>query len=463
MKSSLLISGLSLIFSLFVSTGYSFSTIPPLHWKAGVARVNITPQQPMWMAGYAFRNHPSEGKRTDLWAKALVLEDVNGKRVAFVSMDLAAISKSIVEDVKHRAEKEFKLKEDQIILNVSHTHTGPATGEGRELDDLNKEKVKRYTAELKDKIVAIIGTALNQLQPANVSTGNGVVRFQVNRRNNNEDKLSEQTSLNGPNDYAVPVIRVSDRDDRIFAILFGYACHNTVLNDYKWSGDYAGFAQMELEKLYPGATALFFQGAGGDQNPLPRRREGLAEQYGKELASAVERSLNYETKPVSGGIVTNYKEIELHFAKDPPTKEELTKLIDEDKLPGYQLAEVRSLLKTLNEGGNLMTSYPYPIQVWKIGEQLIFALGGEITIGYAINLKQIFGNDTFVFGYSNGVMGYIPTTTMFHEGDYEVMSSPMFNTPWRFDIEANIMSNITNLAVEAGIKTNSKIGEKFRY
>ena len=69
------------------------------------------------------------------------------------------------------------------------------------------------------------------------------------------------------------------------------------MGNYKWSGDYAGFAQIELEKLYPGSVALFYQGAGADQNPLPRRTPELAIQYGKELAVAVERviseNLNY--------------------------------------------------------------------------------------------------------------------------------------------------------------------------
>ncbi|MHC4567864.1 MAG: neutral/alkaline non-lysosomal ceramidase N-terminal domain-containing protein, partial [Planctomycetota bacterium] len=44
-------------------------------WKAGVASVVITPEKSMWMAGYAARKAPSEGKVHDLWAKALALED----------------------------------------------------------------------------------------------------------------------------------------------------------------------------------------------------------------------------------------------------------------------------------------------------------------------------------------------------------------------------------------------------
>ena len=42
-------------------------------WKAGLAKVVITPEKPIWMSGYASRNKPSEGKIHDLYAKALAL------------------------------------------------------------------------------------------------------------------------------------------------------------------------------------------------------------------------------------------------------------------------------------------------------------------------------------------------------------------------------------------------------
>ena len=98
------------------------------------------------------------------------------------------------------------------------------------------------------------------MKPVRLFSGNGVTRFPVNRRNNHEATLNPQTELKGPNDYAVPVIQVVDQSGSIVAITFGYACHNTVLSGYQWSGDYAGYAQVELEKAFPGTTALFFQG-----------------------------------------------------------------------------------------------------------------------------------------------------------------------------------------------------------
>ena len=55
------------------------SAVAQESWRAGVASHNITPHKLMWMAGYASRDRPAEGKLSDLWAKALVLEDQNGQ------------------------------------------------------------------------------------------------------------------------------------------------------------------------------------------------------------------------------------------------------------------------------------------------------------------------------------------------------------------------------------------------
>ena len=94
-------------------------------------------------------------------------------------------------------------------------------------------------------------------------------------------------------DHRVPVLRIAGDDGKPIAILFGYACHNTTLtgDTYSISGDYAGFAQADLEQAYPGATALFLQLCAGDQNPNPRGTEEYAHQHGRTLADEVRRVL----------------------------------------------------------------------------------------------------------------------------------------------------------------------------
>src|SRR5690606_5603497 len=114
-----------------------------------------------------------------------------------------------------------------------------------------------------NKIVDLVGSAIEAKKPSRIFTQNGATRFQVNRRNNKESSLSELTELKGPNDFAVPVLKVvTAEDNKLTAVAFGYSCHPTVLSLDEWSGDYPGFAQMEVENAYPGVTALFFQCTG---------------------------------------------------------------------------------------------------------------------------------------------------------------------------------------------------------
>src|SRR6516162_5372643 len=94
-------------------------------WKAGVAKVNITPDYLMWMSGYAARTKPAEGKLQDLWAKALVLEDATGRRGLLVTMDLVGISGDFSVAVCGKLKEKFDLPREAIMLSVSHTHSGP--------------------------------------------------------------------------------------------------------------------------------------------------------------------------------------------------------------------------------------------------------------------------------------------------------------------------------------------------
>src|SRR5438270_13890400 len=66
--------------------------------RAGVARVDITPRGPIWMSGYASRNHPSEGVRQPLWARALAIESAGG-RVVIVAIDLVALPAEVSDQV----------------------------------------------------------------------------------------------------------------------------------------------------------------------------------------------------------------------------------------------------------------------------------------------------------------------------------------------------------------------------
>ncbi len=458
------------LFSLLIFGGGIFfvtaQTVEPL-WKAGVSEVIITPGKSMWLAGYGGRDKPSEGTLHDLRAKALALEDASGNKAVLVTSDILGFPKGMSDRIRDRLEERYGLSRARVILNSSHTHSGPVLLDALyDIYPLNSSelgKVEEYSKELEDKVVSLVGAALGKMEPAKIWSNNGVVRFQVNRRNNNEALIDRQTSLNGPNDYAVPVIKVEKPDGRLLAVAFGYACHPTVLSFYKWSGDYPGFAQLELEKSHPGTMAMFFQGAGADMNPIPRRTVELARQYGRELAAAVDRVLNEGMTELEPKLICNYGEAELSLT-GIPNAEELTRMAENSS--GYNQRWAKRNLAMLKNGEKPITSYPYPVQIWQMGNQPVITLGGELVIDYAIRLKQLFGPQLFVMGYSNDVMSYIPSARILREGGYEGATSQIvYGMPgtWDADIETKIIKKILDLAEESGIPMpESKLVESVR-
>ncbi len=420
-------------------------TDPSRSWTAGCARVKITPESPVWLAGYASRNHPSEGVRQDIWAKALYLRDAEGNRGVMVTMDLLCIPGDFSEALRKHLHDDYGLEKSQIILNVSHTHSGPViTRSLRYIYPMSKEDwraVDSYTELLMGKLRGLVGQAIDNASSVRLSSGNGLARFAVNRRNNSEQELTGTTELKGPYDHAVPVLKVErSTDGALLAVLFGYACHNTVLSDYLVNGDYAGYAQEFVEKNHPGTLALFFQGAGADQNALPRRKQSLAEQYGRELGSAVEQVLSEDMKALEPRLRFSYREIMLPM-EPLPGREELARLAEGSD---YQARWARGMMAQRK----VISAYPYPVQYWEIDGQRVFSLGGELVSGYAVELKKRYGQDAFVMGYCNDVMSYVPTTTVWDEGGYEAdLAHRVYALPgkWTREVYNMIMEAVGHL------------------
>ncbi len=422
-------------------------------WKAGVAKTVITPSQRMWMSGYASRDRSAEGTLHDLWAKALVIEDADANRAVLVTLDLVGISGELSSTIRDRIQDRYGLTRSQIALATSHTHSGPIVGGLTRfiyfLDDDQNRLVDEYARFLSDRIVAVVGEALTDIAPATLQHGMGSATFAVNRRNNREadvPQLRKDNKLEGPFDHELPVLTVR-RDGELHAIVFGYACHSTVLSSYQWSGDWPGFAQIEIEQRHPGVTAMFWAGCGADQNPLPRRTVELAEDYGKQTATAVDKVLAGEMHTVKGGLTTKYKEIELAF-DTLPTRDQL--LEDIESKNRYEVARARLLLERLDRGNSLPSTHPYPLQMWSIGDDIRFViLGGEVVVDYSLRIKAEISNKTvWVASYANDVLAYIPSRRVLLEGGYEGATSMVYfghPTIWAQDVEERIMKAVGNL------------------
>mgnify|MGYP003337105287 CR=1 FL=1 len=270
----------------------------------------------------------------------------------------------------------------------------------------------------------------------------------MNRRENKEAEVpglrEKGTPLKGPNDHDVPVLAARDASGKLKGVVFGYACHATVLSFQKWCGDYPGFATMDLESAYPGAVAMFFAGCGADQNPLPRRTVELAKSYGKQLASAVQDVLAKEMKPAAPSFTALYREIDLPL-HEIPDREALIK--DSMNTNKFIAARAKMLLRKLDASGSLPTSYPYPVQSWQLGKDLTLSiLGGEVVVDYVLRLKKEIGTPgLWVMGYANDVMAYIPSLRVLKEGGYEGATSMVYYglpSVWGAKIEELIVEEV---------------------
>lgn len=424
-------------------------------WKAGAAAVDITPSEPMWLAGYASRDHTAEGVLQPLWAKALAVEDAQGRRAILITSDLLGFPKEMSDHIRDRIQQRFGLTRADILLNSSHTHSGPVLLNSLmgmyPLDEAGIDAVKKYSAALEEKAAALAEQAFANLQPARLASGKGVVRFAVNRRENSESELLNLTEFKGPVDHSVPVVMATKEDGAPLAIVFSYACHGTVLCEYQWCGDYPGFAQAALEKAYPGAVAMFAAGCGADINPLPRRTAALARQYGAELAAATQRAITDTLKPLDPVLTTRYNEVDLELAPAPDRA--YFEGIARDGAP-YMRKTAAGMVQELDAGRPLRSHYPYCIQIWRLGGQTLVAMGGETVVEYDIAVKRMLGPETAVFGYSNDVMSYIPSLRVLREGRYEGDTSQLlYGMPskWAESIETRILDGIRTLATDAGL------------
>jgi hypothetical protein len=422
-------------------------------WRCGVATAKITPAKHLWMGGFAARTKPADGTLDDLWVKALALEASDGIGVV-ITTDLVGIPKWLYDNLCSRLKARHGLERAQILIANSHTHSGPVLRDALQdiypLDDALRALSAQYSSWLEETIVKTVGEALSRRSAVTLWAGEGRATFAVNRRTNNERDLPAMLARGekpkGPSDFAVPVLAARAADGRLRAVLFGYAAHTSTLNGYKWSADYAGYARRWLETKHSGAEALFFQGCGSDQSAAPR---GTLEQcvgMGESLGTAVEAVLEKPIRQLQPRLRTAHEFVSLDFGEQP-TKAELEKLAT---AKNYEARWAKRLLKELEAGRAFAKGYAeYPVQAWNLGaEQLWITQGGEVCVDYALMHKAKHGAGTWVAGYANDVMAYIPSRRLWKEGGYQAGAFAVYGLPakrWTPEIEKLICAAVARL------------------
>lgn len=441
---------LALALPILVLLGTTYAT--GAEWKAGVAQVAITPAQALRLAGYASRKKPASGRIHDLRAKALVIEDRSQTRLVVITLDLIAIPRRLATKVATQVEARFSLPRASLLFNASHTHCGPEVrldrGEFLGLPAPEVEKIAAYRPRLEGQLVELIASALKDLSPAVLENARGRATFARNRRFPTPQGFVNRRYDDGPVDHDVPVLRVTDPNGTPRAILFGYACHNTTLSFHQWCGDYAGFAQIDLEEKFPNAVALFVTGCGGDQNPYPRRTLDLARQHGRSLADAVTTALEHPER-VRPPLRVAFGEATLDF-KPLPARDVLERSLHATNV--YEQRKAKYLLHQLDTDEGVRTTYPVPVQAARFGDDLLLiALGGEAVVDYAHRIKKelaAHARQVWAAGYSNDVFGYLPSLRVLKEGGYEAEGATLYGPlpgPFTETVEERVLTVVRQL------------------
>jgi neutral ceramidase len=380
--------------------------------RAGVARVDITPDKPVTMSGYDARKGLSTGVHDPLSARVLTFE-AGGKRLVLVSTDLIGFYGGTAESMRQALLTEFHLQPAELFLTAIHTHAGPALT----IDpDRGHPNNLEYTDRLKNKLIEVVRRALGSMEPVRLGLGIGSSPMGANRRELRISQSGESSIVlgrnpYGPTDKEVLVMKVVKPDGKLKVVAFDYATHATCLGskNYTISGDVLGLAEQFVEMILGSDVVVpAFAGASGNINPWFRALEGFHTESGWIPEPVLLGTfLGEEVVHVCRGISRtgsadkiNTALVTLQLPAKPP----------EDPSPKKK------------ESPRLV---PFNVTVARLGDVAFIGLGAEVCteIGMAIKAASPCSH-TFVITHCNGAAEYIAPKELHVQGGYEIKSGP---------------------------------------
>jgi len=410
---------------------------PETKFKAGVAVANITPPVGVDMTGFGGRLSGAIGIHDDIFAKVLVLDD-SSHQLAIVTSDLLSLDFDLVKRIRDLIETNIGIPPDNVMLNSSHTHSGPATITLRGLGKRDED----YVDVLVKKIAGATQEAYNGRMDAKLGFGRTQVQVGVNRRQKRDDgNMALGVNPDGPVAPYVDVVRVDNAEGNTIAIFFSHAAHPVVLggSNLLISADYPGYAMRLVEQVESGSVAMFGQGCCGNinSNPVGRTFED-ARRLGVTLGAAViGEAEQIETK---GNVALQSRSRII----DLPLQEPLEKSEAEALVERYQreLSDLKArgegrpqtyMAQGILEWAQAMLKLakdpkPYTqafeIQAMQLGDVAVVALTGEVFVELALEIDARSPyQQTIVLGYTNGCIGYVPNEEAYPYGGYEVSSA----------------------------------------
>jgi hypothetical protein len=430
--------------------------------RLGVARVEITPEYPVELAGFAARRGVFTAVAHPLYARVLAFEQEvpdGGTRAALlVVADLIWWGSERVPALRRRVRDRWGIDEAAIVFHGSHSHSGPQTS-ARFAPSLGAPD-EGYVAWLEERVLAAIGRALDDLTPVAIERGRGACRIGINRRVRRGDAVVIDGNPEGPIDRELVVFRCRAADGATKALLVHFACHPVINADNVVSAEYPGVAMARLEEGLDGGVAAFLQGCCGDINPAllyeggtggePRRRgKAGVRQVAGELVTAVGRVLDGPLDAIPPGAITSRRVVVPLPLRALPTREELQALVAAPGVAG----EWSGLLLARPEP--LGAEIPCELTLVGLADGLaLLALDAEVAVAYGLFVKELSAGRVLPLPYSNGMLGYIVTAAQLAEGGYEADESTRYfglPAPFAPALEARLKGVIAGLLRDAGL------------
>jgi hypothetical protein len=436
--------------------------------KGGTCRICISPgADPKEVTSY--RNPPPAGFYHDTFVKAFAMEDEKGQKLVIVSLDVISI-KGLLESLREGIKNKTGLEADQVLLCVSHTHSGPAREGPLKQFGLS---VEEYQQIFIDRTIEVVAGALSDVEPIDLHFGRGDLHMSINRRKRNPAGYTVwKGNLWGEVDPEVGVLKAVRKDGSVKAVVMNYACHASAIGTGLIGNDYPGFAEEIIENRYEGCVALFAQGCAGEIKPYnvnhnckfmyrvpPSVVAGLGWELAKEVTRVIEQTPMEEA---DGQIDIAAATIDLPM-EDPPSAEGVAnaKSAAGEQDAAYKWREFMSAKIKDGTIGKIPTSRQYEIVQIKIGERFrLVALQGEPCVRIGLRIKeQLTSNmgenstdawdihSVMVLGYTNGWAGYIPSSDVLRAGGYEAESHFFHNWSGSYkpEIEDIVVNSVLDL------------------
>jgi neutral ceramidase len=385
----------------------------------GTAALDITAPVGTPMAG-SLRPRTSVGIDDPLLCKAMVLAN-DETRIALVTLDLIAWTRRRSDEPRATIAAQAGIPPEHILINCSHTHSGPYTDESI---DLGGGLDEAYLARVSKAISDSVCQAAAQMKPVTVGTVKtsfgGVAR---NRRLLRPDgsainawlataEEGDSLPLAGPNDEDLMAWVFFDGGLPV-ATLWNYTVHVNAHFGTSFSADYPGRVATALQEEFgAGFFSLFLPGACGDINntvgfePLHQR-----------LSEAMRGVVRGATPGDCDALGAAWRELRLGVRDREPFQAEEVR----DKWPDCLdvFANEDRLLKA-----DPQAEVTTVVQAFRLGDGAIAATPGETFAQLGLDLKQRSPYAmTAVAELCNDIIGYIPTREAFRQGGYETFRS----------------------------------------